>query len=86
MCLAVPMKVVEMQSDRMGVCDLDGIRHDVDLSLVNAGLGEYVIVHAGFAIEKLNQAEADARIALFAELAGLYRAPADVPVEGATGT
>jgi hydrogenase expression/formation protein HypC len=69
MCLAVPMKIVEAGPDGTGVCDLDGIRHEVNLSLVDAELGDYVIVHAGFAIEKLDREEADARIALFEELA-----------------
>ena len=63
------MKVVEIRTDGTAVCDLDGIRHETNLSLVDARLGDYVIVHAGFAIEKLDQAEADARIALFDELA-----------------
>ena len=70
MCLAVPMKVVEVRPDGSGVADLDGARHEVNLSLVNdPRLGEYVIVHAGFAIEKLDEAEANERLALFDELA-----------------
>ena len=70
MCLAVPMKIVEVRPDGTGVTDLDGARHDVNLSLVNdPRLDEYVIVHAGFAIEKLDEAEANERLALFAELA-----------------
>ncbi|MEI7902716.1 MAG: HypC/HybG/HupF family hydrogenase formation chaperone [bacterium] len=69
MCLAVPMKIVEIRADGKGVADLDGIRHVVDLSLVTVRLGVYVIVHAGFAIETLDQEEADATLALFAEIA-----------------
>lgn len=70
MCLAVPMKLVEVRGDDTGIADLDGVRHDVDLSLVaEPRTGDYVIVHAGFAIEKLDQEDADARLALFAELA-----------------
>jgi hydrogenase expression/formation protein HypC len=69
MCLAVPMVVVETRDDGWGVCDLDGIRREVNISLVDAVAGDYVIVHAGFAIEKLDRVEADARIAMFEELA-----------------
>jgi len=70
MCLAVPMKLTAVREDGTGVADLDGVRHDVNLSLVSdPRVEEYVIVHAGFAIEKLDQAEADARLALFRELA-----------------
>lgn len=70
MCLAVPMKLVEVRADGTGIAELDGSRHDVDLTLVpGAGVGTYVIVHAGFAIETLNAGEAEATLALFDELA-----------------
>lgn len=74
MCLAVPMKLVERRADGTGVAELDGSRHDVDLTLVpDAAPGSYVIVHAGFAIERLDQVEADAALALFDELAATPR-------------
>ncbi len=77
MCLAVPMKIVEMMDDGKGVAELDGSRHVVDLSLIaDARLGSYVIVHAGYAIETLDQAEADATLALFAEIVRDARADA----------
>lgn len=76
MCLAVPMKLVELRDETRGIADLDGSRHEVDLSLIaNPGLGDYVIVHAGFAIEKLDQREADERLALFEELAATMETP-----------
>jgi len=66
MCLAVPMKIVEIRDDGKGVAELEGSRQVVDLSLVSdVRVGVYVIVHAGFAIETLDQAEADATLALF---------------------
>lgn len=64
------MKVETVGPDGKGVGDLDGSRHEVDLSLIeDPRPGDYVIVHAGFAIEKLDAAEADARLRLFEELA-----------------
>lgn len=70
MCLAVPMRIREILPNGIGLGDLDGAEHEVDLSLVaDPHVGDYVIVHAGYAIEILNETEADARIALFAELA-----------------
>lgn len=69
MCLAVPMKIIEIRGDGKGVADLGGMRQVVDLSLVDdVQPGVYVISHAGFAIETLIQEEADATLALFDEI------------------
>lgn len=74
MCLAVPMKIVRANANEKGAAVLDGTTYDVDLSLVpDAGLGDYVIVHAGFAIEKLDEEEAQARLDLFKEMADSFR-------------
>jgi hydrogenase expression/formation protein HypC len=68
------MKLVRTTADGHGVAELEGTTCDVDLSLTpGAQLGDYVIVHAGFAIELLDREEADARLALFAEMAASYR-------------
>ena len=76
MCLAVPMEIVDILADGIGIGDLDGVRHEVDLSLVaEARVGDYVVVHAGFAIEKLDRQEADTRLALFDELAEALAPP-----------
>jgi len=67
------MRIQEIRADGMGVADLDGAEHEVDLSLVaEPTVGDYVIVHAGYAIETLDQREADERIALFKELAASW--------------
>jgi hydrogenase expression/formation protein HypC len=78
MCLAVPMKIIELRADGKGVAELDGSCQVVDLSLISdASLGSYVIVHAGYAIETLDQEEANATLALFAEI--VSEAHADNP-------
>lgn len=70
MCLAVPMKIIEVKENGTGVCELESIRYDVDLSLIEeAKIDEFVIVHAGFAIEKLDIEEANSRLQLFEDLA-----------------
>lgn len=70
MCLAVPMQIVERSEGNLAWVQVDGVRHQADLSLVEeANLGDYVIVHAGFAIEKLDMEDALDRIQLFRELA-----------------
>jgi hydrogenase expression/formation protein HypC len=55
-----------------GVVDLAGVRKEISLSLVeNVALGDYVIVHVGYALNKLDPEEAAKTLALFAELGQL---------------
>jgi hydrogenase expression/formation protein HypC len=87
MCLAIPMKLVELRSDGTGVAEVDGSRHDVSLTLLpGVSLGDYVIVHAGFAIERVNEQEADTVLGLFAELAALQRQEAGDSPQAAPAT
>ena len=73
MCLAVPMKIVEIKDNGAGVCELENLRYEVDLSLIEeTGLDDFVIVHAGFAIEKLDLEEAKERLQLFKDMAETY--------------
>ena len=77
MCLAVPMRIQEIRPDGLGVGDLDGSRHEIDLSLVkDPRLGDYVIVHAGYAIAILDEQEAGERLRLFKEMADAWPAQA----------
>ena len=74
MCLAVPMKIIRLDEGGKGTVDLGGATYEVNLCLVeDPRVGDYVIVHAGFAIEKLDRADADERIALFEDMARIYR-------------
>lgn len=69
------MRVREIHADGLGVGDLDGLEQEIDLSLVAAPrVGDYVIVHAGYAIEMLDEVEAKARLDLFKELAASWEA------------
>ncbi len=75
MCLAIPMRILSVDPDGSGQLEFDGNTARVNLSLVtDPRPGDYVIVHAGFAIEKLDAAEADQRLRLFAELAAGWQA------------
>jgi hydrogenase expression/formation protein HypC len=79
------MRIVEMTGESTAVADLDGSRYAVDLSLVEgASLGDYVIVHAGFAIETLDEEEANERLALFEELARAAMPPGEDRGAGAS--
>ena len=74
MCLAIPMKVAQIDADGLGVAELEGARHEVDLSLIGPiQVGDYVIIHAGYAIEKLDTKEAIERLELFKELAAGWK-------------
>lgn len=78
MCLAIPMRVVAIQggSDplldpRIAIVDADGLRKEVRLDLVDRqpGIGDYLIIHAGFAINCLDAENAEINLALMRELA-----------------
>ncbi len=70
MCLAVPMQVVEISPEGFGKVNAGGVRTDVNLMMTpHAKIDDYVIVHAGFAIEVLDAEEAQIRLDLFRELA-----------------
>lgn len=67
MCLAIPVRVVERIDDTNAVVDLDGVRKTISLALVDdVRIGDYVIVHVGHALAKLDPAEAERTLALFA--------------------
>jgi hydrogenase expression/formation protein HypC len=69
MCLAIPARVVEMPDEETAVVDLGGVRKAISLALVeDVSVGDYVIVHVGFALNKLNAEEAEKTLALFAEM------------------
>jgi hydrogenase expression/formation protein HypC len=71
MCLAIPARVVELLPDDMARIELDGVRKEISLSLVeDVQVGDYVIVHTGYALQKLDTEEAAQTLALFAELGG----------------
>ena len=71
MCLALPARVVELLPASEGMIDLGGVRKRISLELVtDVQPGDYVIVHVGYALQKLDPAEAQRTLALFAE-AGL---------------
>jgi len=72
MCLAIPAKVVEIKGDTAKVDFGAGTMRDVNVSLVEANVGEYVIVHAGFAIEVLNQKAAEETLKMWSEILDKY--------------
>ena len=71
MCLALPARVVELRDGELAVIDLGGVRKEVSLALVeDVAVGDYVIIHVGYALQKLDPGEAARTLALFAGLDG----------------
>jgi len=69
MCLAVPMKLTEIKDD-LGIVELASSKLEVNLQLLeNAQVGDYIIVHAGFAIQKLDKKDAEETLSILREIA-----------------
>jgi hydrogenase expression/formation protein HypC len=78
MCLAIPVRVVELRGEDTAVVDLDGIRKEISLALVDGvQVGDYVILHVGYALSRLDPEEAKRTLALFAELPKAPASPMD---------
>ena len=75
MCLALPARVVQLLDGQRAVFDLGGVRKEVSIDLVDdAQIDDYVIIHVGYAIGKIDPDEAARTLALFAELAQMEAA------------
>ncbi len=67
MCIAIPMNVKEINGN-MGVVESQGVKREVGLMLMDdVKVGDWVLIHAGFAISKLNQEDAEETMALLRE-------------------
>jgi len=69
-CLAIPGKIIKIddKDDSATVDYGDGTKRMINISLVDVKIGDYVLVHAGFAIEKLDEVEAQKTLDLFREM------------------
>ena len=58
MCLGVPMQVKTIEND-LAICEIDGVQREASLMMIDdVEIGDYVLIHAGFAIEKIDESEA----------------------------
>jgi hydrogenase expression/formation protein HypC len=72
MCLAIPAQVVELRDGDNALVDLAGVKKEISLALVEGVVvGDYVIVHVGYALNKLDPEEAAKTLTLFAEMGEL---------------
>ena len=68
MCLAVPMKIAEI-AEGTAICEVDGVRREASLMMLeDVVVGDYVLIHAGFAIEKVDPVEAQKTLDIFREV------------------
>lgn len=73
MCLAVPARIISLDTTAdTAVVELSGVRKEVSTALIDElAPGDYVLIHVGFALQKLSPEEAEETLALFDELASL---------------
>lgn len=69
MCLALPAKIVEMTEGDNAIVSLEGVKKEISLALVpDAKIGDFVLVHVGFALNTISPEEAAKTLALMAEM------------------
>jgi len=83
MCLAIPSKITKIE-DGMATIDVDGVQRKTSLLLVeDASVGDYVIVHAGFALHKIDEAAALESLRILKEAASFAEKRSDDTIEPA---
>lgn len=70
MCLAVPAKVLELCDNQMALVDLNGTQREISLMVLDgeAAVGDFVLIHVGYAIEVIDEEEAQRTLQLFEEI------------------
>lgn len=75
MCLAIPAEVTALLPDNMARVTLEGVSKEISVALVEGvSVGDYVVVHVGYALSKIDPEEARQTLALLAEAAALVEA------------
>jgi hydrogenase expression/formation protein HypC len=72
MCLAIPARVMSVKGEKAQVDFGEGVLRDINVTLVDAKVGEYVLVHAGYAIQKMDEKDAKETLALWDEILTQY--------------
>jgi len=68
MCLAIPARILKIENN-LAIVDMAGARREADIRMVkDVKVGEYILIHAGFAIEKVRKKEAEETLRLFREM------------------
>jgi hydrogenase expression/formation protein HypC len=77
MCLAIPARVIQIGGQSLGLVEMGGVVREASFMLLpDVRLGDYVLLHAGYALQKVDEAEAEETLRLLAEMAEAGRAEA----------
>ena len=69
MCLAIPVQIEALVDDETALADIGGVKKEINVALIDdLAVGDYVILHVGFALNKIDPEEAAKTLALFTEL------------------
>lgn len=69
MCLAIPVRIEEVLGAETAIADIGGVRKEINVALISdLAVGDYVIMHVGYALNKIDPQEAERTLALFSEL------------------
>ena len=72
MCLAVPSKIISIQANSMATVDIMGVQRTCSLAMTpDAAVGDYVLVHAGYAIQRIEEQDAAETLRLLSEIPDL---------------
>ena len=82
MCLAIPVKVESILEDDMAHVNIGGVKKEISVALIDdLVVGDYVIMHVGYALNKIDPEEAENTLSLFKEMGVLEQALADHGVQ-----
>ena len=82
MCLAIPVKVESILEDDMALVNIGGVKKEISVALIDdLVVGDYVIMHVGYALNKIDPEEAENTLSLFKEMGVLEQALADHGVQ-----
>lgn len=69
MCLALPAKITKILPEQMAIANLGGVEREISVALLDGiNVGDYVIIHVGYALTRLDEIEAQKTLALFSEM------------------
>jgi len=81
MCLSIPSKVEKIDENNMATVDTMGVKRDISLDLMNddVQIGDYILIHVGFAMNKIDKEEAEQSLKVYEEMVQAMQAQEDSP-------